>query len=209
MKWWVICTNLPVDVIVGLSHPWSGESQGQETFLAPSADKPTCNYDIECSNHHPSLSNLRPKGLSCSKMKWWDIYTNIPVDVIVRLTHAQSGERQGQETFLSSSAEKQTRNSDIECPNHHPSLSTQRPKGLSRSKTKWWAIHTNLPMDVIVRLPHRQCGDSQGQETFLAPSAYKQTRNYDIEYSNHHIHIYTSERNSVVMGSNPTQANFL
>ena len=34
-------------------------------------------------------------------------------------------------------------------------------------------------MNAIVRLPHPQSGDSQGQETFLAPSADKQTRNYD------------------------------
>ena len=32
-------TNLPVNAIVRLPHPWSGDSQGQETFLAPSADK--------------------------------------------------------------------------------------------------------------------------------------------------------------------------
>ena len=38
-------------------------------FLAPSADKQTCNYDTECSNHHPSLSTLGSKGLSHSKMK--------------------------------------------------------------------------------------------------------------------------------------------
>ena len=30
---------LPVKSIVRLPHPWSGDSQGQETFLAPSADK--------------------------------------------------------------------------------------------------------------------------------------------------------------------------
>ena len=41
----------------------SGDNQGQETFLAPSADKQTRNYDIECSNHHPSLSTTRPKRL--------------------------------------------------------------------------------------------------------------------------------------------------
>ena len=29
-----------------LPHPWSGDSQGQERFLAPSADKQTRNYDI-------------------------------------------------------------------------------------------------------------------------------------------------------------------
>ena len=40
---------------------------------------------------------------------------------------------------------------------------------------------TNLRVDVIVRLPHPRTGDSQGQETFLAPSADKQTHNYDIE----------------------------
>ena len=45
-----IYTNLPVDVIVRLPHPRSGDRQGQETFLAPSADKETCNYDKECSN---------------------------------------------------------------------------------------------------------------------------------------------------------------
>ena len=28
------------------------------TFLAPSADKQTRNYDTECSNYHPSLSTL-------------------------------------------------------------------------------------------------------------------------------------------------------
>ena len=36
-----IYINLPVNAIVRLPHPWSGDSQGQETFLAPSADKQT------------------------------------------------------------------------------------------------------------------------------------------------------------------------
>ena len=53
-----------MNVIVTLPHPRSGDSQGQEMFLASSGDKQTRNYDIECSNHHPSLSTLRPKGLS-------------------------------------------------------------------------------------------------------------------------------------------------
>ena len=55
--------NLPVNVTVRLPHPRSGNSQVQETFLEPSADKKTSNYDTECSNHHPSLSTLRSKGL--------------------------------------------------------------------------------------------------------------------------------------------------
>ena len=65
-----IYTNLPVNAIVGLPHPRSGESQSQETFLAPSADKQTRNYVRDCSNHYPSLSTISSKGLSCSKMKW-------------------------------------------------------------------------------------------------------------------------------------------
>ena len=125
----------------------------------------------ECSNQNPSVSTLRSKGLSRSKIKWWAIYTNLPVDVIVRLPHPQSGDSQGQETFLTPSADKQTRNHDIERSNHHPSLSTLRPKGLSRSKMKWWAIYTNLPVNAIVRLPHPGSGDSQGHETVLALSA--------------------------------------
>ena len=47
-----IYANLPVNVVVKLSHPQSGDSQGQKTFLAPSANKQTHNYDTECSNHH-------------------------------------------------------------------------------------------------------------------------------------------------------------
>ena len=72
-----IYANIPVNVIVKLPHPRryprpgkSGDAQGQETFLAPSADKQTRNYDTECSNHYLHLSILRSKGLSCSKMKW-------------------------------------------------------------------------------------------------------------------------------------------
>ena len=45
---------LPVNVIVRLTHPRSGEQ--------------TRNYDTECWNHHPSLSTLRSKGLSSSKI---------------------------------------------------------------------------------------------------------------------------------------------
>ena len=36
-----------------------------------------------------------------------------------------------------------------------------------------------------IRVPHPRSEDRQGQETFLAPSAGKQTRNYDTECSNH------------------------
>ena len=40
-------------------------------------------------------------------------------------------------------------------------------------------IYTNLPVNTIIRLPYPRSGDSQGQETFLALSADKQTRNHD------------------------------
>ena len=56
--------------------------------------------------------------------------------------------------------------------------------------------NANLPVNAIARLPHPRTGDSQGQETFLAPSADKQTRNCGIECSNHmyilYIYICTS-----------------
>ena len=81
-----IYVNLPVNAIVRLPHPWSGDRQVQKTFLAPSADKQTHNYEKECSNHHPSLSTLRSKELSRTKMKWWAIYINLRVNAIVRHT---------------------------------------------------------------------------------------------------------------------------
>ena len=191
MKWWAIHTNFPINAIVRPPHPRSGNSRSQATFLEPSEDKQTRHYDIEWLNHHPSLSKLRPKGLSHSKMKWWAIYINIPVDVIVTLPHPQSGDRQSQETFWAPSADKETRNYDIESSNQHPSLSTLRPNGLSHSKLESWATHINIPVDLIVTLPHPLSGDSQAQETFLALSTDKKTPNYDIECSNHHPSLST------------------
>ena len=65
-----IYAKLPVNVIVRLPHPRSGDSQGHETFLAPSAYKETRNYETDCSNHHLPLPILSSKGFSRSKMKW-------------------------------------------------------------------------------------------------------------------------------------------
>ena len=146
------------------SSEWKYSGPGK--FLAPSAAKRTRRYDIECPNHHPSLSTQRPKGLNHSKMKWWAIYRNLPMDVIVKIPHRPSGDSHGQQMFLTSSADKKTWKYDKECSKHHPSLSTQTPKGLSRSKRKWSAIYTNLPMDVINRIAHPWSGDSQFQETW-------------------------------------------
>ena len=57
---YIYLSNLPANAIVRLPNLWSRHSQGQETFLAPSVDKQTHNYDTECSNNRHSLSTLRP-----------------------------------------------------------------------------------------------------------------------------------------------------
>ena len=45
MKWLPVNTNLPVNAIVRLPHPWSGNSVGQETFLAVTGENETLTYD--------------------------------------------------------------------------------------------------------------------------------------------------------------------
>ena len=65
------------------------------------------------------------------------LYISLPVNAIVRLPYLRSGDSQGQETFLTLSAHKQTHNYDIECSNHHLYLSTLSTNGLSCSKMKW------------------------------------------------------------------------
>ena len=191
IKWWVMYANLIVYVIVRLPNHWSRDSQGQQIFLAPSPDKQTRDHDIECSNHHPFLSTLRPRGLSRRKIKYRVVSTNVPVNVIDRLPNHWSKDSQGQQTFLAPSLDKQTGDHDIECSNHHPFLSTLRPRGLSRRKIKYRVVSTNVPVNVIDRLPNHWSKDSQGQQTFLATSPDKQTRDHDIECSNHHLFLST------------------
>ena len=43
-------------------------------------------------------------------------------------------------------------------------------------------MYPDLPRNVIARLSYSQNGDSQGQETFSAPSAEKQTGNCDTVF---------------------------
>ena len=59
MKWWAIYTILPVNAIVRLPHPQSGDSQDQEKFLASSADKQTRKYDKRVLK--PSSLPINPK----------------------------------------------------------------------------------------------------------------------------------------------------
>ena len=179
------------DATVRLFHTRDGDSQSQEKFIAHFAEERTHKYDIECSNLYPSLSTLKLKGLTCSKMKWWAIYANLQVDAIVTLSIPLSGDKQDQEIFLVPSGHNQTCSYNTESSNQHLHLWNIRLNALSHSKMKWWAIYTNLAVNAIVTLPHRWSGDSPAQETFLAPSADKQTCNDEIQYSNHYLSILT------------------
>ena len=67
-------------------------------------------------------------------------------NVAVTCIYSSEWRQLGPETFLEPSANKQTHIYDTECSKHHPSLSTLKSKVLSRSKTKWWAIYSNLPV---------------------------------------------------------------
>ena len=136
MKLWAIYTNLPVSDIERVPHPWSGNSQSQKTFLAPSADKET--RKVLKPPSLPISSKLRSKGLSCTKIEWWAIYTNLPVSDIVTLPHPWSGGSQSQKTFLASNAEKQTHIYDTERENHHPSLLT-----LNKGQRDWAVARWN------------------------------------------------------------------
>ena len=68
---YVICIYIYIYIysaIVRLPNPRNRDSQGQEMFLAPSADNQTCDYDTALKP--PSLPiNTKVKG------KWWAIYT--------------------------------------------------------------------------------------------------------------------------------------
>ena len=46
---------------------------------------------------------------------------------------------------------------------------------------KYWGIYENWPANAIVRLLQPWSRDSRGQETFLALSAGKESRNYDTK----------------------------
>ena len=59
-----ICLSIyPVNVIVRIPHPRSRDSQGQETFLACSADKQTRNFDTRMLKPLSLLINPKVKGI--------------------------------------------------------------------------------------------------------------------------------------------------
>ena len=51
------CCAVYIQIYTKKCDSHSGDSQDYETFLAPSADKQTHNFDTECPNHHPSQSS--------------------------------------------------------------------------------------------------------------------------------------------------------
>ena len=85
-------------------------SRASKSFKHPLLTKKRANLTQECSNHHISLSTLRSKGLSCRKMKWSAIYTNLTVNAIVRQSHPWSADSQGQERFSALPADEKTLN---------------------------------------------------------------------------------------------------
>ena len=68
-----IHTNLPINAIVRLLHPWSGNSQGQETFLAPSVNI----YVLYINNVSRGLWCLYTSlGAQIMCRNWWTILVN-------------------------------------------------------------------------------------------------------------------------------------
>ena len=68
--------QIDIDIV---PHPWRGDNQGQETFLAPYADNKTCNYNTVLQP--PSL----PINTKVKRIEMWEgemvsyIHTNLPV----------------------------------------------------------------------------------------------------------------------------------
>ena len=103
---------LTVNIIIRQPHPENGDSQDQETLIAPTADNHICICDTECSNYHPSLSTLKVQEVELQQDEIVSyIYTQIIlINTIGRPHHLRSRDIQGQETFLVSSADNQTCN---------------------------------------------------------------------------------------------------
>ena len=103
------------------------------------------------------------------------------------LTYAQREDIQGQELILAAAAPELWHwllKPPLLLINH-------MAKRLSHSKMKWWAIYTDLPANVTVRLTYPQIKDIQGQEMISAPFPDNQTQNYDTDCSNHRTWLST------------------
>ena len=158
MKWWAKFTNLQLNPIVSPPHPQSGDSLNQDAFLASSGNFQIQSYAKEYSNHHRSKSTPMPNRLSCSKVKWWAIYTNLVVTTIVTITppHPRSRDSLFQEKFFARFPDNKSWNYDTKSLNHSRSQSIPRSQGSSCSKMKWRPLYTYLPVNAIVRPPHQR-----------------------------------------------------
>ena len=118
---------------------------------------------------------------------------------------AEISRPRNQTSFLTTSVDNQTRNHGTMWSNYNapfpPSPSTQMSKELrlSRDKIKWWAIYTNLQVNVTLKPTHPRSEDFQGQKMFLATSSNNQTCNQDTKYSN----FYRSSSSLKVKGTEP------
>ena len=120
-------------------------THGQGTFLAPSADKQTCNHDTRVLKPRSLPINPKVKGIESKQDEMVSHINKFTSKCHSRILHPRSGDCQGQGTFLAPSAEKKTCNHETqECSNHHPALSTLRSNGLSRSKMKYIYIYTYM-----------------------------------------------------------------
>ena len=111
-------------------------SQEKKTFLLPSADKQTNNYDTECSNHDLSQSqkHIVVELQQGKMMSYIYIHTHTYIYILYthiyyiyvnlrrnsQIFHSRSGVSQYQQTFLAPSAYKPTRNCDTEHSHHRP-----------------------------------------------------------------------------------------
>ena len=91
-----IYANLPRNSILRLPHPPSGDNQGYETFLAPSDDKLTRNYDKEC---YPFQLSQVTATEQYQEQTVSHINVNLPGNSIVRLPHPWSDRAKSRKRF--------------------------------------------------------------------------------------------------------------
>ena len=147
------------------SSEWRQRGAG-DVFQHPLLTSKPATVTEECSNHHRSLSTLRSKGLSCSRMKWLPIYTNLPGNAIVRLPHPRSGDTLDQETFLAPFADKQTCNYDTRVLKPQSLRINNKVNGIEPKQDEMVSHIYKYTSKCHSQTIPSQTEDSQGHETF-------------------------------------------